>query len=447
MYSYINNTNNCKETSKIYSSINAKTPLNSKSLPYDLFDLNNRLSANKDVEKVFNGFLNRNIIHIVAENFLEAYDTIGKFAFSGFDNLESVVLPNSVKKIEFGAFAHLKKLKKVIIPDSVEKIEAYAFFDCPELAEVKLSENLTTIESGTFASCKSLKEVRIPDSVRKIESFAFDNCDRYFIATNVLPRKQIDSTAFEKVNNSNMLKSDRHERSYFKIKNGLKNSIYKKRKYDECIDIGDTFDKNGDKIQKTLCEQEDDSKSYTVGNDRDASFIFCSSEEDEEVSDDTELKLFESIVTKSEASKNVTSTSKESNSDTNAKNNITDTPNNTIKPNIMIVKYDDAKNKLSSENEKVCTIELPDNITKIERKSFERYPNIKEIDLSDAKLVITIGSGAFLKCKQLENVKLPPNLKEIGSLAFYGCLQLSEIKFSSSLRQIEKSAFALCDGL
>ena len=94
--------------------------------------------------------------------------------------IESVVIPNSVEKIEGGgyysSFARCRYLKEVSIPGSVQIIGSDSFRGCDNLESVKLEEGLKTIKEYAFCDCTSLRSVTIPSSVEEIEPGAFNGC-------------------------------------------------------------------------------------------------------------------------------------------------------------------------------------------------------------------------------------------------------------------------------
>ena len=104
-------------------------------------------------------------------------DTITKIehhAFQICESLESIAIPNRLNEIGEYAFDGCTNLKEITLPDNLEKIEDYCFFGCNNLQSVKLSKNLKEIGFSAFFNCSNLKEIKFPDSLEKIENFAFE---------------------------------------------------------------------------------------------------------------------------------------------------------------------------------------------------------------------------------------------------------------------------------
>lgn len=72
------------------------------------------------------------------------------FVGSG-DNISTIQIPITVKKIHGGAFQELRNVREIIIPEGVEEIYAGAFKDCTN------------------------STIRVPNTVKKIEANAFEN--------------------------------------------------------------------------------------------------------------------------------------------------------------------------------------------------------------------------------------------------------------------------------
>ena len=100
---------------------------------------------------------------------------IGATAFQQKDII-SVVIPDTVTKIETKAFYNCEQLTAVTIPNSVKIIGQDAFQLCRNLEEVTFENGLQEIGIGAFAHCYQLSAVRIPDSVTVLGYDAFCDC-------------------------------------------------------------------------------------------------------------------------------------------------------------------------------------------------------------------------------------------------------------------------------
>ena len=92
-------------------------------------------------------------------------------------HITSIIIPNSVKSIEYSAFSNCELLKEITIPDSVTRIGAWAFHDCKSLKEIIIPNRVTSIDDWTFYLCKSLQEIVIPNGVTSIGDNAFRYCE------------------------------------------------------------------------------------------------------------------------------------------------------------------------------------------------------------------------------------------------------------------------------
>ena len=97
----------------------------------------------------------------------------GEEPFLNCANLKSVVLPNGLKTIGYGAFSLCSGLESVTIPETVTYIKSGAFYDCDKLTAIALPSGLLRIDDNAFASCDLLESVTIPDSVTLIGRGAF----------------------------------------------------------------------------------------------------------------------------------------------------------------------------------------------------------------------------------------------------------------------------------
>ena len=113
--------------------------------------------------------------HIVLE---EGILGIGASVFSGFGNVQTVQIPESVTRIDYATFQYCYSMKTITLPSNLERIGMCAFDNCRALEEIVIPETVASIGQGAFYKCENLKSVKVPDSVRKIGSIAFAECKR-----------------------------------------------------------------------------------------------------------------------------------------------------------------------------------------------------------------------------------------------------------------------------
>lgn len=113
------------------------------------------------------------ILDVVVE---DGVTSVGEFAFSGLDAIETVSLPESVNSIGEGAFFKCISLESVELPSHLDALEQDAFTHCG-LLSIKIPDGISKIEWSTFQSCTSLREVILSNSVTQIDNYAFAWCD------------------------------------------------------------------------------------------------------------------------------------------------------------------------------------------------------------------------------------------------------------------------------
>ena len=130
----------------------------------------------------------------------------------GANNIEEVVILDSVTKIDRFAFQNCSNLTSIVIPTSLTNIGRFAFNGCTNLQSIyitdiavwcnvqhedntylsaadwnlylngelvsvlKIPDSVTSIGRRTFSGCNSLTSIVIPDSLTSIDEDAFDGC-------------------------------------------------------------------------------------------------------------------------------------------------------------------------------------------------------------------------------------------------------------------------------
>lgn len=103
-------------------------------------------------------------------------ESIASNEFSNCSNLESIIIPNSVKTILYRAFDYCRRLTNVQIPGSVKTIGQSAFAHCGSLTSISIPDGVETIKNDAFMYCISLTNISIPGSVKTIGNGTFFNC-------------------------------------------------------------------------------------------------------------------------------------------------------------------------------------------------------------------------------------------------------------------------------
>lgn len=97
-------------------------------------------------------------------------------AFDGSIHLTDVTIPSSVKEIGDAAFYGCSSLKSIALPSGLTCINASAFSDCSGLTDVVLPNTVKVINDAAFSGCSSLRNINIPDGVTELKEGAFYEC-------------------------------------------------------------------------------------------------------------------------------------------------------------------------------------------------------------------------------------------------------------------------------
>ena len=161
-------------------------------------------------------------------SFSNGITNIGAYLLNQCENLESVVLPNTVESIGNGSFSFCRNLVKMNIPSSVKTIGDYAFNYCDKLVDLNFQEGIEIIGDSAFSYCENLKNVNFPNSVTSLGESAFSNCGltSVFINHTLL---SIGKKAFYCCYNITEFNVDNNNPNYSSDENGI---LYNKDKSD-----------------------------------------------------------------------------------------------------------------------------------------------------------------------------------------------------------------------
>lgn len=131
--------------------------------------------------------------------------------FEGTPIEEKVIIPDEINgypvtAIEQNAFIG-SDLTEIVLPDTIKIIDAGAFYGCIFLNKINIPENLEYIGEEAFAYCSSLKEISINSPQINVSQYAFYNC--WKLKNVNLNVKSIDNNAFQNCTSlKNLILSD-----------------------------------------------------------------------------------------------------------------------------------------------------------------------------------------------------------------------------------------------
>ena len=144
--------------------------------------MNSTFSGNQNIQRVIlpetiefigeRAFAGSSIANV---DFSKSLKTIGDSAFENCNNLTFVTLPENLLSIDNSAFYRCFNLTSVTFPEGLLSIGDNAF-GVSGLTSVTLLEGLQTIGSSAFSSCDKLTSVTLPDNLQSIGSYVFFNC-------------------------------------------------------------------------------------------------------------------------------------------------------------------------------------------------------------------------------------------------------------------------------
>ena len=352
---------------------------------------------------------------------------IAPSAFARNSIVETVIIPDGVKRIENRAFMNMTALKSVELPDSVTYIGAYAFTDCTSLTRFRYPVNLTEIGTenngslnilggctslkrvavpegvsripdNTFRYAKSLKEVQLPSTLKTIGARAFDGC--ISIENMSLPDglERIENRAFIGMT---MLKAAELPDSVTYIGAYAFTDCASLTRFRYPLNLTEIGYENNGSFNILRGCSELKYISIPEGVTRLPSRIFRFAESLEEIDLPQTLKVIESSVFQG------------------------------------------------------CTgieaLDLPDGLERVENSAFNGMTSLKRIDLPDS--VTFLGAWAFVDCSNLEYFHYPLHLEEVpndlnGSQSqFRGCVKLTRIDVPEGVVRIPDLMFMFADSI
>lgn len=422
---------------------------------------------------------------------------IGSYAFGGYKTyINSIKLPNSIKKIGSQAFDGCTGLKEINISESVTEIGNNAFLKCSSLKEIVIPQSVIELGDAAFSGCSSLKEIKIPGNVKKINRMCFENCVNLESITIANGVEYLDYALFygcskltslyipssvktigypivvygltSGCSNLTSLMVDTENQYFYSYANCI---IQKSNKVliagcnssiipSDVIEIGNGAFYGMEKIESVTIPANITNIGFCAFGD-------CINLSSVDISNGVKSIEGEAFGGNNKISyisipSSVTSISSRTfgrdikNVDLGSSNskyyNIgnaiieRDTKtliagfNNTVIMNDIVAIGESAFMGCSFK-----TIAIPNNIMEIGDSAFSHCDNLETIELPDT--ITKIGMSIFDMSEKLSSVKLPNTISEVTGQMFYNCESLKSIKMPDSIKKILMNAFAQCTGL
>ncbi len=302
--------------------------------------------------------------------------SIGYGTFQNCSGLTSVIIPNSVTRIDIFAFGSCSSLTSVTIPNSVTSIGRSAFQRCRGLTSITIPNSVTSFGDDAFSGCSGLTSVTIPNSVTSIGNYVFDGCSGLTSVTIPNSVTSIGKAAFNQCSGLTSIT--------------IPNSVTSFGDYAFCGCSGltsVTIPNSVTSIGKSAFSGCSGLTSVTIPNSvtsiGESAFYKCSG--------------LTSIVVEAE-------------------NTVYDSRDNCN----AIIK--------TSNNELIVGCQntvIPNSVTSIGSNVFYGCSGLTSVTIPNS--VTSIGSNVFYGCSGLTSVTIPNSVTSIGEKAFWNCSGLTEV--------------------
>lgn len=362
---------------------------------------------------------NRPILYIDGEyisalEIPEGTTHIPSYAFANFDNINTVILPNSLVSIENSAFEK-SGISRISIPNSVTSIGNSAFFFTYSLEYVYLPNNLKTISYSLFR-CSALEYISIPSSVTEIKGLAFSKCEnlRFLEIPASITTIETDSGYLPTKDSPNLDTIFYHgsEEQWKNIKAGF-----------------NTYKTMYPNIMGRFSYTRYDYVFYGI---KDSVLTICGEGGMKELYDqETPWSSSSSTIKEIQLLGNVVSISP------GVFKNMTKLERAYLGENLTSI-GDEAFYGCT----KLHTVVLPETITDYGNSIFKGCKALTNIILPSTIPGIT--DQMFAQCSALESITIPEGATTIGTEAFSGCTSLKTVNLPSTMTSIADGAFKNC---
>lgn len=384
------NNDGCLYRVTDYSITDLVIPGSYRTIPFNDLEINDLDKCYNLANVSLNGFNKYTIIDGVIYN----KDLTELLYYPKAKEAESFEILDSVTEIRFGVFKNLKNLKELIYSDGISSIRNFEF-ENSNLEKIVMNDSITEIGNSIFKGCRNLKDITIPFAKGNASLLEYFQTEEDSSLNEVL----YNNTTYylPSIESLNLLHGDISELTFLGISDSLTNIILS----DDVTKLDNT----------NFVGSFTNLKSITA--------LGCKS-----VSE----SLFKFKVNLEEANFSL---------ETIGSSSFAGCENLKI---IDLSKLTNIPDNAFGSCTSLESISIP-NVTAIGEKAF-KYSGVKHAIGSN---VTSIGTEAFMECKNLINANLPL-VTIVPYQAFNNCTKLESVYFDS-LTTIEQKAFRDCSSL
>lgn len=368
---------------------------------------------------------------------------------------KKIAIPTGIKTIGKDCFTGTD-VEEVILPEGIERIEPCAFANCTELKKINFPETLNVIKDRVFLHCHLLTEVILPETLAELGNYAFyDTGIKQLILSKRVASTGVSVFGSIKIETIDIPKDFTLGKTMFFICQNLRAVNFEADQVtipEKCF------------YHCTSLAEIDINKALSI---KDSAFLKCYNLSVSTIPAHTYAEAYAfsqtgvTDVTIEDISKISKGAFAECNSLKKLTINVADgleaanglsIPEELVREcrNLQTVIFTGHTENLSSikkaafEGTEILTeISLPDNIRLIEKYAF--YDSgIKNIHLPEN--LEQIGNYAFAM-SNLESITVPDKVAELGVKIFSGCYKLTEVVLPELITAIPDEAFLACHKL
>ena len=379
-------------------------------------------------------------IDFTKDTHLRDIQVINDSAFKGNTTLRRIVLPPSLREIEFYVFERCTALEEVTFAESEGSdsyyvnaeqylsLDIYCFENCTKLQKVRFPKYLESVEAGAFKGCSSLTSFEINSRhpflkssgavlITRTEPYTLVLCPPGLTGDYIVPDyvSTIGKGAFYGSELSSVYLPQSVE--------CIKEEAFENAKKLRTIN----FPNRLREIENFAFYNCDSLTSFVFPRSLERigglAFARCAGLP-------ATVKLPDQII-------DIKGTAFARNPQVQAYKISPDNPHYRTEDGVL---FDADGATLVSFPSGRRSYKVPERVITIGEWAFSRS-SIEEIHLTEG--LRSIGEGAFFDCELLSTLELPEGITELGVRSFYGCNALAKITLPATLEQIGRSAFYL----